>query len=482
MNAGTSVELTQCFDVIVIGSGAGGAAAAYALVQRGLQVLLIERGSVLPKDGSTLAVDTVLRAGKFRHPEAWQDTRGQAFQPTEFNNFGGKTKWYGAALLRFAPHEFSAEPGFAPQGLPLRYEELEPFYAQAEQLLEVRQFPAEPELEQMLGGFTRRGWQRQPLPMGLRPEIMQHPEEAKRFDGFASVRDLKFDAQVALLNRIDSAPNLAVLVDAEVTDLYPHPDKPQCIGGVVLRDGRRLGAKSVILAAGALHSPRLLARYLQQTGLEAKLPAAAQVGRNYKCHFNTAYVVFAATPRQDLLRKTTLLLHPNFPHSSVQTLGWMDGELVALEAPGWLPRFFINALGARAYGFWLTTEDPSHRDNRVLATNPPTLDYDPRRTPGAWAEHRKLISAVRNTLMAQGLFGSAKTMPLGATAHACGTLSAGADPTQSVVGADGRVHGLNNLYVADGSVLTRASRVNPALTIYAWGLRVGQHLEPMPTP
>ncbi len=476
------MELTQRFDVIVVGSGAGGAAAAYALVRRGLQVLLIERGSVLPRDGSTLRVDPVLREGRFRHPEVWQSADGEPFQPTEFNNFGGKTKWYGAALLRFAPHEFASEPGFAAQGFPLRYEELAPFYDQAEQLLEVRHFDTEPELERMLAGFSQRGWQRQALPMGLRPAILQHPEEARRFDGFASPSDLKLDAQVAFLNRLTEAPNLAVLVDAEVTGLEPHPEQPRCVGAVTLRDGRRLCARAVVLAAGALHSPRLLTRYLQQTGLEATLPAARQVGRNYKCHFNTAYVVFAATPRQDLLRKTTLLLHPDFPHSSVQTLGWMDGELVALEAPGWLPRGLVNLLGARAYGFWLTTEDPSHPDNRVLATEPPTLDYDPHRTPGAWAEHRKLIGAVRGALMVQGLLGSAKTMPLGATAHACGTLSAGADPTRAVVGADGRVHGLHNLYVADGSVLTRASRVNPALTIYAWGLRVGSHLEPSTQP
>ena len=65
---------------------------------------------------------------------------------------------------------------------------------------------------------------------------------------------------------------------------------------------------------------------------------------------------------------------------------------------------------------------------------------------------------------------------LAGTAHACGTLVAGTDPQQSVVDPRGRVHGLPSLYVVDGSVLPRSSRVNPSLTIYAWGLRVAQAL------
>ena len=59
------------------------------------------------------------------------------------------------------------------------------------------------------------------------------------------------------------------------------------------------------------------------------------------------------------------------------------------------------------------------------------------------------------------------------TAHACGTLICGNDPGNSLVDAGGRVHGIKGLYVADGSILPRISRVNPSLTIYAWGLRVG---------
>jgi len=69
-----------------------------------------------------------------------------------------------------------------------------------------------------------------------------------------------------------------------------------------------------------------------------------------------------------------------------------------------------------------------------------------------------------------------KPVPLDGTAHACGTLIAGDDPATSVVDEAGRVHGLQGLYVVDGSVLPRSSRVNPSLTIYAWALRVADKL------
>jgi choline dehydrogenase-like flavoprotein len=75
-----------------------------------------------------------------------------------------------------------------------------------------------------------------------------------------------------------------------------------------------------------------------------------------------------------------------------------------------------------------------------------------------------------------GLPGVDRYLGLAGSAHALGSMVTGTDPQASVVDPDGKVHGMANLYVGDGSVLPRSSRVNPALTIYAWGLRLGEHL------
>ncbi|HRW67543.1 MAG TPA: GMC family oxidoreductase, partial [Candidatus Competibacter sp.] len=173
-------------------------------------------------------------------------------------------------------------------------------------------------------------------------------------------------------------------------------------------------------------------------------------------------------------------LNERLPHSSIQPLGF-DGELLSTLIPGFVPRGFARALGHRAYGFFLQTEDGSDPANRVVAqrngSQYPQLDYDPARLPAAWEEHQRLVRDFTRALWKIGLPAAAKGIPLAGTAHACGTLVAGSDPRTSVVDANGKVHGLDNLYVVDGSVLPRSSRVNPSLTIYAWALRVAERLQ-----
>jgi choline dehydrogenase-like flavoprotein len=219
------------------------------------------------------------------------------------------------------------------------------------------------------------------------------------------------------------------------------------------------------------------------------------VGRNFKLHLLTAVLAVSPSRKTDLLRKTTLLLDDRTPHSSVQALGF-DAELITTLIPRYVPRPFARAIGARAYGFFLQTEDGSHPDNRVRGAGPtrehPLVDYDAARIPAAAAEHRELVANLRRDLLRAGYVTFAQPIGLHGTAHALGTLVAGDDPRTSVVDAVGRVHGLEGLTVADGSVLPRSSRVNPALTIYAWALRAAERLaqrlaaatraEPVPEP
>jgi choline dehydrogenase-like flavoprotein len=255
-------------------------------------------------------------------------------------------------------------------------------------------------------------------------------------------------------------------------------DQAQRIVGVRLEDGTELRAREVVLAAGAMHSPRLLERYLRSANLE-QLPIARLVGSNFKLHLLTAVLAFGWRRKTDLLRKTMLLTNDRVPHSSVQPLGF-DGELISTLLPRFVPRVLARTLGERAYGFFLQTEDGSAVENRVRAAgranDRPIVDYDARRTPAAPAEHRRLVALFSRDLWRAGYPNAAQRIGLAGTAHACGTLVAGRDPQSSVVDAEGRVHGLTGLTVADGSILPRSSRVNPALTIYAWALRAAERL------
>src|SRR5262245_56116409 len=213
------------FDVIVIGSGAGGAAAAHRLVEAGRRVLLIEKGDLLPRDGSTLDIERVVHRGEFLSREPWQDGAGRRVVPEEHFNVGGKTRWYGAALLRFAPEEFRADEARGLRGWPFGVEVLAPYYEAAERLLGVRRLAAEPDLARILATLERRApaWRAAPIPMALDPRITAHDHEARHFDGFASAQDLKHDAQLALLDPLADAPGFTLRSDCEVAALLAAP-------------------------------------------------------------------------------------------------------------------------------------------------------------------------------------------------------------------------------------------------------------------
>jgi choline dehydrogenase-like flavoprotein len=399
--------------------------------------------------------------------------------PQEHFNLGGKTMWYGAALLRFAPEEFMADSEFQYHAWPIGYSDLAPYYEEAERLLDVRTFAVEPDLAGIVVQLRRHGWRDVPLNLGLAAEIVDHPDEAKRFDGFALPSGRKADADARLIAKIRNAPNLLIRTGQAVVELISEGERRDRVAGVVCADGSRHFGRNVILAAGALHSPRILFRYLRGTWPQHRVGGLTFLGRYYKRHLLTAVVAFSRSITTDVVRKTVLLSHDRFPHSSAQPLFALDDGMMATQLPSVIPASIAEALGRHAYGFFLQTEDGSHRRNRIItAKDPaaPTLDFDPARIKPSAAEHRRFVRAFCRSLLAAGRLPFAKPIPIDGTAHVCGTMIAGVDPETSVVGIDGRVHGFENLYVCDGSVLPRSSRVNPALTIYAWSLRVADGL------
>ncbi len=474
--------MNRDYDALVVGSGAGGSAAAYRLARAGLRVLLIEKGRELPTDGSTLDVASVVTEGRFLARETWRDRKGNDLQPEEHFNLGGKTKWYGAALIRYAPHEFEADETHGCAPWPITYSEMAPYYEEAERLLGVRYFECEPDLRRIVSRLTAGGgWRAEQLPLGLAPDIIDDDLEATHFDGFASVRGLKADAQTALLARVGGANRLTLVTGTAVESLLAAEDDERRVVGVRTVDGREFRGRVTLLAAGALHSPRLLQRYVDAHGLEHRLPAAGSIGRHLKLHLLTAMVSMGVGRKIDRLRKTILLLNERFPHSSVQPLGF-DAELMERLLPSAVPRALARQVAARAYGFFLQTEDGASPDNRVLSAQTgdprPTIDYAASRVPAAEREHRHLTRALTLSLLRCGYVSVTKRIGLSGTAHVQGSLTAGDDPRTSVVDSLGRVHGLESLYVVDGSVLARSGRANPSLTIYAWALRVADLLAP----
>jgi choline dehydrogenase-like flavoprotein len=471
--------MAATYDVIVIGSGAGGGSAAYKLAKAGKRVLVIEKGPYLPRDKSTIEVRQVFVDGVYKNHQVWHDGSGHDFVPSEFYNVGGKTKWYGAALFRFRPVEFEADPEWGLLGFPFGYEELKPYYDEATELLKITTFQNEPELQALLDKITTAdpSWKLESLPLGLSHEILSKPEEAKHFDGFASPSGFKSDAERNLIDHVRDLPNFTLIAGDPVVELLTAPGDPRTVVGVTCAGGRSFEAKAVVLAAGAMSSPRILEDHLAANGIT--LPCGKILGGNFKMHLNSAVLGFSPFKDHDVLRKTAVLYNERFPHSSMQCLGWIDGEVLATQVPPEMPGFLDGILGSRAIGFWATTEDASSPDNRIISGGPggtPVMDYRLDRIEQSRREHVALIDAWLDRMLHAGLVGFRKYMGMGGTAHALGSMVTGTDPKTSVVDPHGKVHGMERLYVGDGSPLPRTSRVNPSLTIYSWGLRLGDHL------
>jgi choline dehydrogenase-like flavoprotein len=469
------------YDVIIVGSGAGGAAAAHRLALAGIRVLILEKGAELPTDGSTLDDTQVVMHGRFLSREPWLDGDGRTIFPEEHFNVGGKTRWYGAAVLRYSAAEFLDDVAYGAQGWPITHADLTPYYEQAEQLLGVRTFAIESGLARILDAIESvdRGWVSVPLPMALSERILQDPLEARHFDGFASVAHLKGDAEFNFLKPVAALANLTIRTGSEVIALLGDAGHGSArVRGVRLAGGEELRADTVMLAAGTLHSPRLLQRFIATLDAAARMGKFDLVGRNLKKHVLTALIAVSLRRPTDLLRKTMLTTHENFPHSGLQPLGF-DAVLIATLVPRYVPRFLARFIGSHAYGFFLQTEDGASRDNRVYeesrgeqSPEKPVMDYDEARVPASLAEHKAFTRAFRRVLLRIGMVSFTQRTGITGTAHVSGTLAMGSEASHAVVDPNGAVFGIEGLYVVDGSVLPRSSRVNPSLSIYAWGLRV----------
>lgn len=417
------------WDVIVVGSGAGGSSAAYGLAKEGVRVCMIDRGDFVP---------TTASPNDFLSRDVWQGNKARLFSPNEAYCIGGKTKWGGAALLRI-PREQFLSPGQGYLGWPISYTSLEPYYEKAEELLKPQQFKCEPNLLELMSGLDQ-SWGCQPIPLGITGDGQGH-----LFDGVIS--DLKQDAETVFLKPILATRNFVLVPNTRVVKVVL--DKYESVVGVKTRGGVQYEAPIVIMAAGALNSPGIIKQSLAE-----EVPF---LGSYLKMqHITTVFAIKSVV--SDLIRKTMLITNDEFPNSIIQPLG-LDTSQLRSYVPG--------IIANRTYGFSVQTEDESYSGN---CARWPSLRYTGMES---LRKHRDLVSKFRRALFAQGYWSMVRQQKLERTDYACGTLLAGPDPKMSCVSPYGRVHSVHGLYVSDSSVLPRSFPF-PALTLYAWGLRLAE--------
>jgi choline dehydrogenase-like flavoprotein len=505
--------MAEHYDVIVIGSGAGGGTLTYSLAPTGKRILLLERGGWYPRERENWDSRAVWGDLRYRNAGHWTDQDGKMFNPKQHYYVGGNTKVYGAVLFRFRERDFNAihhVDGVSP-AWPLSYPDFEPWYAAAEQLYTVHgqrgadpteawasgpyPWPAvsdEPRIEQLAHDLKGAGLTPFPLPLGIMLDE-QMPERSACIrcatcDGFACLVKAKSDAQVVCVEPALRHPNVTLRTHTRVRRLQTSPNGKTVTRVVVERDGqlKEFAADIVVVSAGAINSAALLLASASDTHPQGLANSSGLVGRNLMMHNNSSLIAISRTPNPTRFEKTLGVNDYYFgdgqweyPLGAMQMLGKSDAFTISLDAPD---ADDPADLAARSLDFWLTTEDLPRPENRVQvdAEGSITLRYQPTNLAAhdrLKAKFRSLLDAMRceSEVMERHSYLGGR-LGISAVAHQNGTCRFGADPATSVLDLHCRAHDVDNLYVVDSSFFVSSTAVNPTLTIIANALRVGDHL------
>ncbi len=508
--------MSEHYDVIIIGSGAGGGTLAYRLAPSGKRILILERGGYLPREKENWSTDAVFGENRYKAPETWHDQDGKPFHPGIHYWVGGNTKMYGAVLLRLRERDFGELPhadGVSP-AWPIAYRDLAPYYTEAERLYHVHGLrgsdpteppsedpyphPAvshEPRIQLLSDDLVRAGHHPFPLPVGIMLDERQPQDSAcircATCDGFPCLVQAKADAHVVCVAPALRHPNVTLLTGAYVERIETSGTGREATDVVVTRGGEteRYHGDIVVVACGAINSAALLLRSANWAHADGLANGSGVVGRHYMCHNNSALIAISRTPNPTRFQKTLGLndfyfgdADHEFPLGHIQMLGKTDAEMFQGEAHHLLPSFAAGKLASHALDFWLTTEDLPDPDNRVLIDHDGgiRLHYRPTNVEAHQLLTRRLrhlldhIGCEPHLLPQNAYFG--KRLPIAGTGHQNGTVRFGHDPQASALDAFCRAHEVDNLYVVDGSFFPSSAAVNPTLTIIANALRVGDHL------
>ncbi len=528
------------YDVIIIGSGAGGGTLARHLAPSGKRILLLERGDWLSREPQNWSAADVFVDNRYVSPDTWYDDEGKPFQPQVHYCVGGATKMYGAALYRMRAEDFGElrhHGGISP-AWPIPYEAMEPYYTKAEQLYEVHgtrgedpteppasapyPHPAvshEPRIAALAEAFAAAGLHPFHAPCGVMLNEGSMPYSkcvrCSTCDGFPCLVHAKSDAEVLGVRPALEFPNVTLLTNAEAVALKTNQAGTAVTEIVVERAGESSGtgggesvgtgggvgegaretytADIVVVSCGAANTAKLLLSSATDKHPGGLANGSDQVGRNYMFHNSQAVLAISKEPNPTVFQKT---LGVNdyyfagdaweFPMGNIQMVGKSVADMYRGEKPlmtRLAPTLSLADVAEHAVDFWLSTEDIPQAENRVSVDREGKLTLSYRASNDTARD--RLFEQLRSLLGHLGMHEHhliprwaylENKIPVAGVAHQAGTCRFGSDPASSALNTDCRAHELDNLYVVDTSFFPSISAVNPALTAMANALRVGDHL------
>jgi choline dehydrogenase-like flavoprotein len=493
------------YDILIIGSGAGGGTMAHALAPTGARLLIVERGGVVPREAENWDPTAVWKQLRYRTRERWVDAAGRTFLPYTHYNVGGNSKFWGSVLYRLRREDFTAiehRDGVSP-AWPIDYDTLAPYYTRAERLYQVHgdagadptepardpfPFPPVPHAPGMAAIVDRlraEGLHPSTLPLGLiRPGEPDGCRLCNTCNSFPCRIHAKSDAEVCCVQPALAHPNVSLWTDAYAERLVTDATGARVESVEIVHKGerRRVSADLVIVSCGAVNSAALLLRSANDAHPDGLANSSGLVGRRYMAHLATMMQGFhPGRVNTDVFQKTVAINDfyfrgPDSPYplGQIQSQGRTHGVMAQTVAP-WIPLWAYDAWVARGVDWLAMSEDLPNDANRV------TVEPDGRirltyRSNNATA-HRELVRVMTRILKRLG-FWKVMTHSHGSanTTHQCGTLCFGVDPRRSVLDPFCRAHDVDNLFVVDASFFPSSAAVNPALTIAAQALRVADHL------
>ena len=405
--------------------------------------------------------------------------------------------------MRYRAEDFGAiqhREGVSP-AWPFAYDELEPWYSQAEQLYQVRGIsgedptepfhsqdyafspvPEEPAIAQVRQRLKANGLHPFSMPLGV--DIDRWLRKAKTpWDAHPNCDDGKMDAETTALAKALCYKNVRLQTGSRVTRLKTVADGKRIEKVCFIKDGQEqeLSPKLVILSAGAVQSAALLLRSASAQQSQGLANSSGQVGRNFMNHNASAVLAISPWYKNTSVYQKTFGFNDFYfsdgeggaPLGNVQLLGRVSGKILKANLPR-VPQWLLNKVSSHAIDFYAMSEDIPHPESRI-SVDGERIIMQWKRTN--WQAHLDLVKKLKTVLKAAGFpIVLSRTFDKRTPSHQCGTVRMGHDPAMAPLDVYCRAYDHPNLFVVDASFLPTSAAVNPALTIAAQALRVAAHI------
>jgi choline dehydrogenase-like flavoprotein len=505
-----TIAASERWDVIIIGTGIGGATLGRALALSGISVLLIEKGGRIAasaQDDPALTPESRMAQGWWPHPISRRESNGgrKRFFAAIGCALGGSSIHYAAALERMPPGDFDAlqaQTASIP-AWPVSFDEFEPYYSAAEMLYGTGRETGEV-LEARMSEWDRALMETM-RKNGLRPDplhvAMRYDKECQECIGRVCPRDCKADARVACLEEALRQPNCHILEHCEVESLDADDQRVRIVRAIQYGRQFELRARIVVLSAGALHTPQILLRSSNAFWPRGLANKSDQVGRNLMFHGSEIFALWAPRRFDRHARQRKSISIRDFYVYEGKRLGYIQsmgldagrGEIAGyikdkMRRRGVRNEFLLSLIakapshiGALLLGgaaiFAATTEDDPDPDNRIVLdpTEPDGASFAYTITDDLRRRADELRAAFANSVRPWRMLRISAELDMN-YGHPCGTCRFGDHRSLSVLDRNCRTHDLENLYVVDASFMPRSGAINPSLTIAANALRVAPQI------